>query len=174
VDRLAEQLSSRYADLVRSKRTHIGTSYRPGIYSFYEPIKSMGRLTGATPDGRKSGEVLSLNSAPAHGTVVKALSDVLHSAAAIPHSKCDNASCLDIRLAGNTPPEVIRSIVEYLSRRDVLYAQFTVADRQQLEEAYRQPEQHQDLVVRVTGYSARFVVLPKDTQEEIIQRSSWN
>jgi formate C-acetyltransferase len=41
-------------------------------------------------------------------------------------------------------------------------------------EAYERPADYQDLVVRVTGYSARFVVLPKDTQKEIIGRSSWN
>ena len=35
-------------------------------------------------------------------------------------------------------------------------------------------EKHQDLVVRVTGFSARFVVLPEATQVEVADRSCWN
>ena len=32
------------------------------------------------------------------------------------------------------------------------------------------PEAHRDLMVRVGGYSARFVTLPPETQDEIIDR----
>jgi len=54
-----------------------------------------------------------------------------------------------------------------------MYAQFTVADRDKLIDAMAHPENYQDLVVRVTGFSARFVSLPKTTQEEIVRRSYW-
>jgi pyruvate-formate lyase len=173
VDCLANEVSSMYAEIVKKYRTTKGTSYRPGIYSFYEPIKNMGAVTGATPDGRKAGEVLSLNSAPYHGSVRNSLSEVLKSVTAIEHSKLDNASCLDVQLNGRIKPEVIEYIVEYLSKRDVLFAHFTVVDRDRLVEAQKNPKRYQDLTVRVTGFSARFVVLPKDTQDEIIERSYW-
>jgi pyruvate-formate lyase len=174
VDELAGEVGSMFSEIVRKYRNAQGNAYRPGLYSFYEPIKTMGRVTGATPDGRKSGEVLSLNSAPYHGAVKNGLSDVLRSVTAIEHSKFDNASVIDVKLSGRTTPEVIGYIVEYLAKRDVLYAQFTVVDKEKLVEAQKTPERYQDLTVRVTGFSARFVVLPKDTQEEIIQRSCWN
>ena len=35
------------------------------------------------------------------------------------------------------------------------------------------PEKHKDLVVRVTGFSAHFIALDKETQNEIIARSYW-
>ncbi|MBN2323081.1 MAG: hypothetical protein JXQ30_05045 [Spirochaetes bacterium] len=173
VDELAKEVSSMYAEIVRKYKTTKGTSYRPGIYSFYEPIKNMGAVTGATPDGRMAGEVLSLNSAPYHGSVKNSLSEVLKSVTAIEHSKLDNASCLDVQLNGRIEPEVIEYIVEYLAKRDVLFAHFTVVDRDRLVEAQKNPDRYQDLTVRVTGFSARFVVLPKDTQDEIIERSYW-
>jgi formate C-acetyltransferase len=174
VDDLAHTVASLYSEIVKKYKTFNGNSYRPGIYSFYEPIKTMGRDTGATPDGRKAGEVLSLNSAPSHGAVKNSLSDVLKSVTAIDHSKVDNASVVDVLVGGDTTPEVIEYIVEYLSKRDVLYVQFTVVDKNKLVEAQKHPARYQDLVVRVTGFSARFVVLPKDTQEEIIGRSYWS
>jgi pyruvate-formate lyase len=173
VDSLANEVSSMYAEIVKKYKTTKGTSYRPGIYSFYEPIKNMGAVTGATPDGRRAGEVLSLNSAPYHGAVRNSLSEVLKSVTAIEHSKMDNASCLDVQLSGQIKPEVIQYIVEYLAKRDVLYVHFTVVDRDKLVEAQKNPERYQNLTVRVTGFSARFVVLPKDTQDEIIERSYW-
>ena len=40
-----------------------------------------------------------------------------------------------------------------------------------LREAQKHPEKYADLVVRVAGYSARFVELNPDTQEDIIART---
>ena len=174
VDELAREVCSVYSETVKRYKTFNGNSYHPGIYSFYQSIKTMGAATGATPDGRKAGQLLSLNSAPSHGSVRSGLSGVLQSVAALEHSKVDNASVADVKLEGNVPPAVIGYIVEALSNRDVTYAQFSVVDKDKLVEAMEHPERHQDLVVRVTGFSARFVSLPKSTQEEIIRRSYWD
>lgn len=40
-----------------------------------------------------------------------------------------------------------------------------------LRSAQVKPEDYQNLIVRITGYSARFVDLNMDTQKEIISRS---
>jgi pyruvate-formate lyase len=173
VDELATALASVWSDSVRSRKTFNGNRYRPGIYSFYQPVITMGQGTGATPDGRNAGMVLSLNSAPSHGSMRNGLSGGLHSVSAIEHSKVDNASAVDVHLEGKAPPEVIGYIVDVLSKKDVTYSQFTVVDRDRLLDAMAHPEKHHDLVVRVTGFSARFVSLPKATQEEIVKRSFW-
>jgi formate C-acetyltransferase len=174
VDLLAGELAASFSDIVKECRLPGGGRFRPGIYSFYEPIKAMGRVTGATPDGRRSGDLLSLNSSPSHGAIRRGLTDVLRSVTAIDHTKVDNASCIDVKLGSGVKPEIISYIVDYLSEKDVLYVQFTVADRERLLDARKHPEQHQDLIVRVTGFSARYVVLPQDTQDEILERSYWN
>lgn len=173
VDELARDLASAWSESVRQSKTFNGNSYRPGIYSFYQPVISMGERTGATPDGRKAGDVLSLNSAPSHGSVKNGLAGVLQSVSAIEHSKVDNASAVDVQLEGKAPPEIIGYIVKSLAKKDVTYSQFTVVDRDRLVDAMEHPERHQDLVVRVTGFSARFVSLPKATQAEIVKRSFW-
>jgi len=174
VDELAREVCSAYSETVKRYKTFNGNSYRPGIYSFYRPIRTMGAATGATPDGRKAGQLLSLNSAPSHGSIRSGLSGVLESVAAIEHSKVDNASVVDVMLEGKVPAAVIGYIVEALSKKDVTYVQFSVVDQDKLIEAMEHPEKYQDLVVRVAGFSARFVSLPKGTQEEIIQRSYWD
>ena len=49
--------------------------------------------------------------------------------------------------------------------------QYNVVDKETLLDAQRHPEKHQDLIVRVAGYSAFFNVLSKATQDDIIART---
>ena len=56
VDELARDVCAAYTDTVKSYLTPNGNPYHPGIYSFYQPVISMGQGTGATPDGRKAGD----------------------------------------------------------------------------------------------------------------------
>ncbi len=50
-------------------------------------------------------------------------------------------------------------------------AMITVVGRGELEAALREPEKYQNLVVRVGGFSARFVTLYRELQEDIIART---
>ena len=88
-------------------------------------------------------------------------------------AKALHASEIDVHLAANTPTEVIKTIAEYLDQHGALYMQCTVADRAEMLDAQVHPEKHKDLVVRVTGFSAHFIALDKETQNEIIARSYW-
>ena len=50
-------------------------------------------------------------------------------------------------------------------------AMITVVDRRDLEEAMREPEKWGHLMVRVGGFSARFIDLPRDVQLEVLGRT---
>ena len=49
--------------------------------------------------------------------------------------------------------------------------QVDVVDAETLRAAQEHPEDHQDLIVRVAGYSARFVDLNRAAQDEFIART---
>jgi formate C-acetyltransferase len=49
--------------------------------------------------------------------------------------------------------------------------QYSVVNREALVDAQVHPERYQDLIVRVGGYSARFVDLSKEVQDTIIARA---
>ena len=51
------------------------------------------------------------------------------------------------------------------------HVQFNVVDRATLFDAQEHPEDHRDLLVRVAGYSAFFVELLPNLQNEIIKRT---
>ena len=49
--------------------------------------------------------------------------------------------------------------------------QFNVVSAQLLQEAQKHPEEYRNLLVRVAGYSALFVHLNKEVQDDIIART---
>ena len=51
------------------------------------------------------------------------------------------------------------------------HVQFNVVSKQTLEKAKKHPENYQDLIVRVAGYSDYFVDLTPALQDEIILRT---
>ena len=54
---------------------------------------------------------------------------------------------------------------------DVYHTQFNVVRRETLIDAQIHPEQHKDLLIRVAGYTAFFVELGKELQDDIINRT---
>ena len=52
-------------------------------------------------------------------------------------------------------------------------AMITVVCRDDLERAMAEPEKYRHIFVRVGGFSARFVDLPRDVQLEILQRTLY-
>ena len=51
-----------------------------------------------------------------------------------------------------------------------MQVQLSFVSAEELREAQAYPAAHQDLMVRITGYSAVFVDMSRDAQEEIIRR----
>ena len=49
--------------------------------------------------------------------------------------------------------------------------QFNVIDTEMLRAAQANPEAYRDLVIRVAGYSAYFVDVSKEVQEDLIKRT---
>ena len=62
---------------------------------------------------------------------------------------------------------LIKTAFDYGSK----HLQVNVIDRDTLVDAQQHPEQYRDLVVRVAGYSAFFVELERNIQEDIIRRT---
>ena len=55
-----------------------------------------------------------------------------------------------------------------------MHSQFTVASKETLLDAQKNPSEYKDLLVRVAGYSAYFVELSKGLQDDIIGRTELN
>jgi len=134
-----------------------------------------GKMTGATPDGRKAGFPVSEGVSPVQGSDRRGIAAVFRSVA-----KCDwhktGGALLNQRLTpdllvGEENLKKLGQLLKVFFNMGGHHVQFNVVSTELLREAQRRPTDFQDLMVRVAGYSDYFVNLPKGLQEEIIART---
>jgi len=140
------------------------TSHQPG-----------GGLTGATPDGRKAGEILADGSmSPMQGMDLSGPTAVLSSAMRIDQDPMQ-ATLLNMKfhpsaLSTREDMEKLASLIKTYLTKGGKHIQFNVVDRETLIKAKADPKAHRDLVVRIAGYSCYFVQLNEQMQDEVIKR----
>ena len=136
----------------------------------------LGKTVGALPSGRKAWTTLTDGLSPTGGTDLNGASAVLKSVSKIPHDLYASGTLLNMKLS----PELMqdqRGIVNLMSllktacSLGVFHAQFNVVDKEVLIRAQKEPEKYKDLLIRVAGYTAYFVELCPEVQDEIIHRT---
>ena len=133
-----------------------------------------GQELGATPDGRRAGEAISENTSPTPGSARYGLTAMLRSVAKLPLNRL-HSGALNLRLrpnmfSGTEGLDRLRQILRTYLDLGGLQVQLSLADVDELRDAQRCPERHRDLMVRITGYSAAFVDMTREAQDEIIHR----
>ena len=142
----------------------------------------IGQWVGALPSGRNAKTPLTDGIGATGGTDVNGPTALLKSVSRIPHARYTQGTQLNMKIE----PSILQgeaglvngmNMLKTMSTLDVYHAQFNVVDRETLLDAQVNPDQHRDLLIRVAGYTAFFVELGKETQDEIIGRteiSSWS
>jgi len=135
----------------------------------------LGNAVGATPDGRKAGEHLTNSNNPRAGQDKSGITALLNSMAKIkpePSAGHVNHIKLNPSMVKNNRREV-EVLLETFFDNGGNYLSISVLSRQEMLDAMREPGKHKDLMIRIGGYSARFVSLPHELQEDIISRMEY-
>ncbi len=175
VDGLAQKVSQLFFDEVERYTNIRGGKFLPAYQSLLTNLY-FGWKTGATPDGRLARAPLADTISPVHGTDVVGLTGVTKSAAKLDHVRSDgtilNMKIFPLLVFGEEQIQAFADFCRtYLVDLGGSQVQFNVVSGEILREAQRRPYDYLDLMVRVTGYSARFVELCKEVQEDIIGRT---
>ncbi|MBR2354238.1 MAG: hypothetical protein IKA76_07055 [Clostridia bacterium] len=129
---------------------------------------------GATPDGRRAYTPYSQNIRPANGVAVNGLSAMLQSVLHLPKDGLvSGALNLDLdpkQFEGENGRAAFCALFASYLNRGGLHAQVSCADVKDLIDAKEHPEDHRDLLVRVTGYSGVFVDMCERLQNDVIER----
>lgn len=135
----------------------------------------IGPAIAASADGRKCGTPMALGNSPTPGTDVDGLSSMLISAA----KSSDNENggyVTNMNISRKTIADNFDKILQmFLTYFELGGQQLNVNcfNKGDLERALENPEQYQNLIVRVSGYSAKFIDLDKITQQEIMKRTLY-
>ena len=177
VDEVARQIIETFSGILKRRIPFRGGEYILGTTAGGENMHmEFGRVTGATPDGRKSGMPLADSIGAAQGVDRQGITAVLNSVATLPHRLLPTATTLNVRMDPKllNTEEGIEKIVALIRGHFMSggqQMQFNFYDRELLLKAKQYPEKYGNLMVRVAGYSAPFVSLWSDLQEEIIART---
>ena len=172
VDDLARRFASELAAFIKTIPNERGGNFQPSFFVYYA-FSSMGEQTKATPDGRKNGDLLTQGVAPGREAPPKSLTAIFHSLARIDFTDYPGNAVLDLQLPiGNgIPAKVLSSLCRTFAQMGGPTIQFNCVSTDELRKAQINPENHRDLVVRISGLSAYFVCLDKKVQNEIINRA---
>lgn len=135
----------------------------------------VGSRTGPTPDGRFGGEAADDGGiSPYMGTDKKGPTAVLRSVSKV--QKNQKSNLLNQRLSvpimrSKHGFDIWHAYMDTWHDLNIDHVQFNVVSTEELKAAQREPEKHQDLIVRVSGFSARFVDIPTYGQNTIIARN---
>jgi formate C-acetyltransferase len=170
IDKTSLDYTKRYAQDVG---VHLDLRYVP--FTSHVPF---GKVVSATPNGRKAWTPLSDGSSPSHGADVNGPTAVLLSnfASKNPHYQERASRLLNIKLspkcvAGVAGTQKLVAFIRSWCDLRLWHLQFNIINRATLQAAQREPEKYQGLLVRVAGYSAYFVDLSPDLQNDIIART---
>jgi formate C-acetyltransferase len=157
----------------RDLKNERGGPFQLGIYS-YRDVIDWAKITCATPDGRRAGDFLAQGLTPSRLHHSAEITSVINSGAALDLSKYPANSVMTLSLPLNgIRSQTLAQIERAFAASGIGMLQMNCVDKAQLLDARKRPEQHQDLIVRLYGYSARFVNLTPEMQEEFINRNIY-
>jgi formate C-acetyltransferase len=170
IDRAAVEFTHKYA-----KELGVHLDLRLVPFTSHVPF---GKVVSATPNGRKAWTPLADGSSASQGADTHGPTAVLLSNFATKNYDYREraARLLNIKftpkcVAGDEGTRKLVSFIRTWCDLKLWHVQFNVINQQTLLAAQRDPEKYRGLIVRIAGYSAYFVDLSPDLQNDLIART---
>lgn len=174
-DRYATAISSFFCHRVNGRKNSRGGVYKAILHSATQFLKQ-GRLTDATPDGRKAGQEISKNASPTPGMDKNGVTALICSALKLTPTSYPESFNVDVMLhpsavEGEDGLAVLRALLEVYRKNGGMSIQFNVFHAETLRDAQAHPEKYRNLQVRVCGWNVLWNDLSRAEQDAYILRA---
>lgn len=174
-DRLAQAVVAAAADRIEQTPNAKGGRYQMGLWSI-DWILGAGKLTGATPDGRHNGDVLSKNTGSTIGCDREGIAGLMESVTKLDATRFADGTVLDVMLpqstvAGKDGAKFICQLVRSFFAMGGFFIHFNILSSEHLRKAQRNPDAWRNLQIRLCGWNVRFIDLPVQMQDCLIREA---
>lgn len=172
-DEIAAQMHRYICNGVRDAAARVGLDSYLVVIINNQVNTEWGRATGASADGRRRGVYMSNANNPQSGADKNGPTAMLNSLVKL-EAKHHAGSVQNIKFSKtlfNTRRPLVEALMAGYFEQGGPQLMVSVVGKGELEEAYQHPEKYPNLIVRVGGFSARFVNLDRDVQREILNRT---
>ena len=174
-DAIARGIYETLDKAITGKANVKGGIYRFGTFSIDWRIRH-GEMTAASADGRRKGEMYSLNGGAALGCDRNGATGNIASLCACGCELTPNGSVLDLdfhisAVKGDEGLNAMVATLETYNKLGGFAVHYNVLDGNILRDAQKNPENYGNLQVRLCGWNAKFVSLKKKSQDDFIARA---
>ncbi len=174
---MANRVASLIHGIYTSHRNFRGGRYTSGFWSMSQHT-AYGNLSGTLPSGRLAGKPFTPGLTPEpHAS--RSYLDFISDVARLNPENMDNNMAFNVKLSPSSKDsreKIVGNMAGYVKAYCSLggmQMQFNVVDSRMLKDAYSNPENYRDLIVRISGYNAYFVALNRSQQLELIERAEY-
>lgn len=175
-DAFANEMFEYVAKGIRRRGIEAGIGYYLIVISNNQTNTDWGHMTDASYDGRKRSVFMNPANNP-QGNAAKSGPTAVLNSLSVFKAKYHGGSVQNIKFTPrmfSQDREKIKMLFKTYFAKGGCQLMITVVDRGTLEDAQKHPEKYPDLLVRVAGYSARFIDLTKDIQDELLSRELYD
>ena len=175
VDAIAVRVTRDFGEECLRYRNPLGGRYWALMAANVQNIAA-GLEVGATPDGRRARQPLSDAASPTFGRDLQGPTAAARSVAKLPYHLCPGGNVVNMKLhpsalEGDAGLDALAALIRGCFDMGGIELQFNTVDREVLRLAIERPREHENLVVRVSGFSAHYVSLDRAVQEDILTRT---
>ncbi|NDP27880.1 MAG: hypothetical protein GZ087_10715 [Flavobacterium sp.] len=174
-DNIMVELHDFMCNNIRDQRERTNLDWYLNVLINNKQNTILGRWVGASADGRKAGREMANANTPSGGNDKKGVTALINSLVK-PSHKIHAGTVQNMRFGRDfftTDRPIFEFLLATYFKKGGAQAMITVINRGDLENALVEPEKHQDLFVRIGGFSARYIDLPRDVQLEILSRVTY-
>ena len=172
---MAKRVVHAFFDLCERSGNPRGGTFHPGllVWTLYDEWADR---VGGLPDGRRRGEAMVSSIGPRGEARIESATSIIQDVTSFDHYRSTGGLTLNLRFDAKLARsergiDAIESLIRTYFNRGGMQLQINVVDTNLLREAQQNPEAHADLLVRVSGFCARFADISCRMQDEVIARA---
>lgn len=174
-DVYSQAMAAYFAMKVNNRPNARGGVYKAIMHSAMQFVEQ-GKLTSATPDGRYDGDEISKNASPSVGMDKNGVTALINSALCVKPYIYPESFCLDIMLhptavEGDGGLGIMKALLFAYMNGGGMSIQFNVLSTDTLKDAQKNPQEYQNLQVRVCGWNVLWNNLSEKEQNSYIARA---